>query len=254
LVGVADAIDVTVRDVAGPTAVGLYTLSGLVLWRSTIADVTGDGPLVAGILTYGPGTVVDSTVTRVAGPGIAATAELGVAFSTITATGRAVGAGSVETSDVVDLGGVRILDGAFDPTSQVLADSARVRLFGTVVADPNAGVVNCRGVDTGVVESLGYDRADDTTCGLTGVGDLQQVGFDPQLGALADNGGPTFTLLPSPTSPLVDAIPFAACASGPAAGITTDQRGLPRAAFGGCDVGAVELQPDPPAPEPTFTG
>ncbi len=64
---------------------------------------------------------------------------------------------------------------------------------------------------------------------------------DPLLGALADNGGPTWTLLPGVTSPAVGA---AICGAG-----DTDQRGVARPA-GACDMGAVERQdalPDTPA-------
>jgi hypothetical protein len=59
------------------------------------------------------------------------------------------------------------------------------------------------------------------------------------LGALANNGGPTQTMLPQPGSPLIDAgnnalIPVAT---------TTDQRGLPRIYNTNVDIGAVETQP-----------
>ena len=66
---------------------------------------------------------------------------------------------------------------------------------------------------------------------------------DPQLGGLTNNGGPTQTMLPAATSPLVDA--------GVANGLTTDQRGLPRTVKrsftlppggDGTDIGSVELQ------------
>jgi hypothetical protein len=53
---------------------------------------------------------------------------------------------------------------------------------------------------------------------------------------------------------LIDAIPNALCQDGPAAGITTDERSLPRPeqAGGLCDIGAVEVQlPPPPSPAPT---
>jgi hypothetical protein len=86
------------------------------------------------------------------------------------------------------------------------------------------------------------------------------LGVDPQLGALAANGGPTRTLKPALTSPLVDK---AVTASG-----VEDQRGLPRpfdvSSIGNstvspadaADIGAVELQAadfattPPPAPGP----
>ena len=84
------------------------------------------------------------------------------------------------------------------------------------------------------------------------------LGVDPQLGPLADNGGPTQTLKPGLGSPLLD--------KGLTTGFTADQRGLPRpfdapdianAASGdGADIGAVELhaadfvKPPPPTSAP----
>jgi hypothetical protein len=77
-------------------------------------------------------------------------------------------------------------------------------------------------------------------------------GLDPQLGPLADNGGPTETHLPSINSAVVD--------KGSAPGnLTTDQRGFPRTvdtsvanADDGTDIGSVELSsgPAPPPPPP----
>lgn len=70
------------------------------------------------------------------------------------------------------------------------------------------------------------------------------LGQDPQLGPLADNGGPTQTQKPALASPVID--------QGAAFGLTADQRGqgrpfeipsIPNAAGGdGSDIGAVELQ------------
>ncbi|MDS4030179.1 MAG: right-handed parallel beta-helix repeat-containing protein [Candidatus Contendobacter sp.] len=59
---------------------------------------------------------------------------------------------------------------------------------------------------------------------------------DPQLGALANNGGPTQTHLPAGASPAVNA-GDPAFAPPP----STDQRGLPRVANGRIDMGAVEI-------------
>lgn len=80
------------------------------------------------------------------------------------------------------------------------------------------------------------------------------TGTDPQLGALGNNGGPTQTMLPSNTSPVID--------QGHAqAGLSSDQRGDPRSVDNGktkppggdgTDIGAVELAriPAPPPPQP----
>lgn len=82
------------------------------------------------------------------------------------------------------------------------------------------------------------------------------TGVDPKLGALANNGGPTQTMLPSSTSPVID--------QGHAAlGLSTDQIGNARTVDtsianppggDGTDIGAVELTPSQvtvPTPPPT---
>lgn len=78
------------------------------------------------------------------------------------------------------------------------------------------------------------------------------LGTDPQLGALADNGGPTLTHLPEPDSPVID--------QGIDNETAREQRGLRRTIdlapddnpqSDATDIGAVELQdevPDPPGP------
>lgn len=107
------------------------------------------------------------------------------------------------------------------------------------------------------------------------VADSNIVGHDPQLGGLADNGGPTPTRAPEPTSPVVDT---------GSTTLTLDARGLARpvdlaslansGAVGadGADMGAVELAsvpttdqespaqeqqptqaPPPPPPPPALT-
>ncbi|HET7063724.1 MAG TPA: right-handed parallel beta-helix repeat-containing protein [Rudaea sp.] len=66
------------------------------------------------------------------------------------------------------------------------------------------------------------------------VGNHNKNGQDPLLGPLAVNGGPTLTMMPALSSPVLDA-------GGPSLS-GTDQRGLPRSANGRRDIGAVERQ------------
>src|SRR5262249_13789623 len=81
---------------------------------------------------------------------------------------------------------------------------------------------------------------------------LQTCGFtvgaqfsNPQLGPLADNGGPTQTMALPSTSPAVDRGNNSGCAASPANNL--DQRGINRPADGNgdsnpvCDIGAYEL-------------
>jgi hypothetical protein len=82
--------------------------------------------------------------------------------------------------------------------------------------------------------------------GSTGTSTNPQFGPDPQLGPLQDNGGGTPTAMPAATSPAVDAAGTTECPP-------LDQRGIARPQGPACDIGAVELDPTPPAP-PVLTG
>jgi hypothetical protein len=131
--------------------------------------------------------------------------------------------------------------------------------FASVVARPQGGQ-NCGGSGqepfTNTV-SAGDNFSDDATCGFAGDGDRQNAG-DPQLGALAANGGPTPTRLPATTSPLLGAVPVDRCQADGAAGVTTDQRGVTRPQGPACDTGSVEVMEAPVAKvvtiQPRFTG
>lgn len=73
-------------------------------------------------------------------------------------------------------------------------------------------------------------------------GRLGTVSGDPLLGPLQDNGGFTWTCLPLPGSPVIDA------GSLPTDGPGLDQRGFPRPSGGAPDLGAVERVPQDPGP------
>jgi outer membrane protein assembly factor BamB len=77
-----------------------------------------------------------------------------------------------------------------------------VQIAGSIVADSSAA--NC----AGTVSDAGYNLEDDSdaSCGFS-ERENDLVGVSPDLGSLADNGGPTQTLEPSATSPVLNAIP-----------------------------------------------
>ncbi len=93
-------------------------------------------------------------------------------------------------------------------------------LRSSIVTDPLGVASNC-GADGDFV-SAGYNLLGDATCGFVS-GD--QIGSDPQLGPLQDNGGPTKTMAIPATSPAVDRGTSALIGGGSA---TMDQRGKPR--------------------------
>jgi hypothetical protein len=136
-----------------------------------------------------------------------------------------------------------------------------LQTFASVISNPVGGQTNCGYVSITTATSSGYNFVSDTSCfpgggAVAAATDKIVPGGDPQIGALANNGGPTLTQLPATTSPLVDAIPVSACQTAPlGTGITTDQRGITRPQGAGCDIGAVELQPVVAIViQPRFTG
>jgi hypothetical protein len=112
---------------------------------------------------------------------------------------------------------------------------SQTTLSNMIVADNSAPTdANCNGDDA---TSLGYNLADDASCGFFATGDL--VVADAMLGPLADNGGPTETHDLLPGSPAIDA------GSVDCPPPATDQRGVARPQGAGCDIGAVEFVPEP---------
>jgi hypothetical protein len=94
-----------------------------------------------------------------------------------------------------------------------------------------------------VISRLGVNASANAGCAFAAAGGIEAP---LALNPLADNGGPTPTLLPLPGSPLVDAADDVRCAA-------FDQRGVARPqdgdGIGGarCDIGAVEGAPEPGA-------
>lgn len=112
-------------------------------------------------------------------------------------------------------------------------NSYAIRIANSILAGSLTGG-NCAGND---FDSGNRNIDTDGTCALDGPSD--QEGVDPQLGPLADNGGPSPTHSIAPTSPAVDSGNGSICPD-------VDQRGLARPADGNgdgnavCDIGAYE--------------
>lgn len=213
---------------------GLYVDSGgsADVSRSTISGSTprpsdagfGGGAYVA---RTGSLSLSDSTIAANTNFGVAEAngGEVEVDNSTVTATHAGGGAAGLSGGLVVG------------PVSPDIATTPAVALgltvVGTIVA--NNEVPDC----SGAITDGGYNLETEPSCGFTATGSFDAP--DPQLGALADNGGPTKTVLPGVSSPARNAIPVGAagCVAG-----ATDQRGEPRpdAVTHRCDVGSVEAQ------------
>jgi CSLREA domain-containing protein len=140
-------------------------------------------------------------------------------------------------------GGVYLYRDDVDPAATIQVDSTIVANNTPQDLDRNDNAPSGSGFNLAfsLVEAPG-DGLNTQTSSLTGT--------DPQLGGLANNGGPTQTHLPATGSPAVDkGLAFA--------GLTFDQRGEPRTvdrsvanAADGTDIGSVELGPEPPGTPP----
>lgn len=97
------------------------------------------------------------------------------------------------------------------------------------------------------ITSAGYNIANDTSCSLSGTGDIE--GVDPKLDFWSDNGGYTWTHALKPGSPAIDAGDPAGCTDDVGSPLITDQRGSHRPIDGDldgatlCDMGAYEFKP-----------
>jgi hypothetical protein len=109
------------------------------------------------------------------------------------------------------------------------------------------GAVAHAGAGTATLQnSIAADNATPSCAGITDGG--HNISFpdagcpganvDPELAALADNGGSTKTRALQPGSPALDAVPAAGAGCA-----TTDQRGVARPQGAGCDIGAYEHAP-----------
>jgi hypothetical protein len=198
------------------------TISG----NSTYANQPG-GTLVnapgGGLLSTGPLTITNSTIsgnTGSLGGGLYITDGVTLSNSTISANTATRGGGLYLTTDDT--------------------------LQNTVVSG-NSTFPNGQGPDvftraTDSVLSNGFNLIGQSD-GSTGWNPSDNVGttanpVDAKLAPLANNGGPTQTMLPLPGSPLIDAGSNALIP----AGVTTDQRGQQRIFNTTVDIGAVETQ------------
>jgi hypothetical protein len=119
------------------------------------------------------------------------------------------------------------------PTTIWAFHHAQSTMSGTIIWA--VGAAAC----VGPITSGGYNVSNDASCVVALPTD--QLGVDPLLGPLGDNGGPTLTLLPGSASPAVDAIPAGTpglCTAG-----LLDQRSVSRPQAQVDDVGAVERVP-----------
>jgi hypothetical protein len=197
-------LDSSVFD-AGSTGIQSLNSGPLTIQRST---VSGSEIAIASVSGIGPTVVRNSTLTANGSQALdhvimstLSNQPVAVAHSTISANGA--------QGEVI-----------FAPTSPVTVDH-------TILTD-NAAVTSIAAQSETVEYSLVPNGS--------GFGGTNIETDDPMLGVLADNGGPTQTMLPRVGSPAIDA----GSTTADFGGLTTDQRGSFRF-VGPIDIGATEL-------------
>ena len=209
--------DLTIQD-GGQGINSPFGSSAVTLTDSTVSGNNGGGMYNGGTMTIIASTIAKNTVGgNGSGGGILNGGTMTVIASTIS--GNTAPAGGGISSGV----------------------SAVVHLGATIVAGNTGG--NCLEGEPASLESAGYNLTNDTTgtaCGFTAATDL--VSKNPLLGALAGNGGPTQTMLPSTKSPAANVIPNPKLLSGFTVCPGKDQRGVARPGHGEtrCTIGAAE--------------
>jgi hypothetical protein len=238
--GVYDGGTLTVTD---STVVGNYAGYGagiysngsvLTLADSTVADNatfsggTGGGlDSDAGTLTVTDSTIADNTAATGGGvynAGYGVGGTLAVTASTVAGNTATSGAG------IYNYG-----QGTVFLAADILAAAGGAPGGGECAGSP-------------VVDS-GFNVADDSSCGLSQPSSFQastpgQVSAVEALGGLADNGGPTETILPGAGNPAIGRIPpdSSVSVNGAPVGLcpATDQRGVASTPGASCDAGSVQ--------------
>jgi hypothetical protein len=208
--------------------------------RVTISNTTTYGVIADGVEV----TLTNSTITSSGGSGIQLRgqyaydeldnqimvgSDLTVAHSTITGnTNHAVD--GINNSEEYDL--------AFAHDITIDHSIVSGNDGDDVVNDSEANAAPNQGSTT-----VAWSIVDDGSAHAAGTGNVEAD--DPMLGALADNGGETLTMLPADDSPAVDA-GNPSITGAP----TTDQRGVNRIQGTAIDIGAVEVAQATPVPTP----
>jgi hypothetical protein len=232
-------------DVFNTSGTGLDGNVTIDIDRSTISgnESTGAGGAGSGIAASdGNWAVTNSTIS---GNNTAGTpVEGGGAFIANAAGGTSLTSTWKFDTIAGNSAGTTGQGGNFNVQSGSTADLGESIVAGGVAG---SGTSNC----SGSLDSLGYNLIEDASCGTAATSDI--IGQSPQLGTLANNGGPTFTQLPASSSPAVSAVP-AGVTSG--TGVAVDQRGDARGQGqnGSSTIGSVEgAQTTPPPPTTTTT-
>ncbi|MEX2555968.1 MAG: choice-of-anchor Q domain-containing protein [Actinomycetota bacterium] len=208
---------------------------------ATISDSTFDGNAAAeggGLRNFGTATIDRSTFsdnTANGGGGIENAGTLTITNNTISGNSATGDGGGIITEDT---GTTVVRSSTISGNSAPTAAGIKNNDPGGLTRIKNTIIANSIGSDcqSGTITSAGWNLIESPAgdCSIVGDPSGNIIGLDPMLGSLADNGGPTFTHLPQPGSPVFDA------GSPDCPPPDVDQRGVGRPIGGACEIGSVE--------------
>ena len=228
----------------GTSAGAIENNGTLAVVNSTLAGNKSVGGRGGAIANAGTATVTGSTLvgnTSALGGAILNTGTLSIAASTLSGNDAFEGGALYNGGEATITNSTLAANRAGTAGAAIFSSAGGVSIAATIVA--GSGPSSCAGQ---APTDRGYNLEDDAggSCAFTAA-QHDVVGEDPQLGPLADNGGPTQTLAVPFASPATDRIPTSSglCPS-------TDQRGQPRPDRGesACDIGAYENQSENACP------
>jgi CSLREA domain-containing protein len=264
----AEITDVTIRNGHAPATDcggGVFNSGTLTLRRVAVTGSQADcgGGITSAVMGSPPtltlievlvgGNATDEPTNGVGG-GITLESDTVAQLRNVTISGNTShqgGGGVWQEGGTATLNNVTIADNAADSDANGSGDGGGIQVAGGTAAVSNTIIgdnddrstgTNPRAPDcAGTLQSGGYNFIENLAgCTVGGVAAGNITNKNPQLFALADNGGPTQTHALRKGSDAVDAGNPAAPGSGPTACETTDQRGIPRPQGARCDIGSFE--------------
>lgn len=235
---------------------GVFNQDVLTLIDSTIATNTADDSAGmvndGGTLSMQGGTIRGNTAISAAGFRNTGSGVAHLINTTISNNSASAGAGGVANGggSTLELSNVTIAFNTADSDANNFGDGGGLSNAGTVTARNTLIGENIDASPSGTIFpdcsggliSDGYNLVENTTgCAIGGDTTGNITGIDPNLSALANNGGPTQTNAFPVGAPPQNAGNPAGCRDQSAALIPTDQRGTPRPQGARCDIGALEL-------------
>ncbi|NHC13097.1 choice-of-anchor Q domain-containing protein [Motilibacter deserti] len=255
--GTVELRDIVLRDNSGFTGGGgLYVgpAATVTVRRASIVDNHATGAFGGGLWNQGSAWVYDTLIagndSNRAG-GVRNDGDLNL--RNVTVSGNTVhspdaGVGGISQNGFAFLNNVTVtlntgsgnIAGSFRGGG-IQTSSGRTTVMKNSIVSGNNGAGGPADCDGAFTADSRYNLLGDTTgCTLPASTATWKLGANPQLGPLANNGGPTRTHLPAAASPVVNA-GAPVTPGGPAADAceAADQRGIPRLI---CDMGAVERE------------